>query len=241
MSRSTLDYSVSSDLEENTFVEITDCNQVADKHKIHKQSSVYRVIKRTFDILFSFMLLILLLPILLMISFVIAIFDRNGAVIYSHDRIGLHGVLFKMYKFRSMREGVNLEDVVSEEELENYYKEYKLQNDPRVTRIGGFLRKTSLDELPQLINILKGNMSFIGPRPVTYEETLFYGENRDELLSVKPGLTGYWQAYARNSVSYGNGKRQEMELYYVRNQSLRLDIKIFFKTIETVLLRKNAF
>ncbi|MBQ1412689.1 MAG: sugar transferase [Clostridia bacterium] len=181
------------------------------------------------------------IQVLLMISFVIAIFDRNGAVIYSHDRIGLHGVPFKMFKFRNMREGVNLEDVVSEEELEDYYKEYKLQNDPRITRIGGFLRKTSLDELPQLINILKGDMSFIGPRPVTYEETLFYGENRDELLSVKPGLTGYWQAYARNSVSYSNEKRQEMELYYVRNQSLRLDIKIFFKTIETVLLRKNAF
>lgn len=241
MSRSTLDYSAGTKSEDSIYVEIPDCNQIPDERKIHKQISVYSVVKRTFDILFSFMLLILLLPVLLMISLVIGIFDRNGAVIYYHDRIGLQGVLFKMYKFRSMREGVNLEDVVSEEELENYYKEYKLQNDPRVTRIGGFLRKTSLDELPQLINILKGDMSFIGPRPVTYEETLFYGENRDELLSVKPGLTGYWQAYARNSVSYSNGKRQEMELYYVRNQSLRLDIKIFFKTIETVLLRKNAF
>lgn len=230
---------------ESGYMDKTDRNRLIDgQYAIHNKNaeiSVYGVVKRTFDILFSLMLLIVLLPVFLIILLLIVVFGGNGSVIYSHERIGLHGVPFEMYKFRSMREGVNLEDVVSEEELENYYKEYKLQNDPRITGIGRILRKTSLDELPQLFNILKGNMSFIGPRPVTFEETLFYGESRDELLSVKPGLTGYWQAYARNSVSYGNGKRQEMELYYVRNRSIWLDVKIFFKTFETVLLRKNVF
>lgn len=219
--------------------------QITDqKYTLYRQKvrhSGYSVLKRTFDVVMSGVLLIVLSPVFLLISPLIVFFGGKGSVIYSHERIGLHGDSFKMYKFRSMREGVALADVVSQEELENYYKEYKLQNDPRITKIGGFLRKTSLDELPQLVNILKGDMSFIGPRPVTYEETLFYGENRDKLLSVKPGLTGYWQAYARNSVSYANGKRQEMELYYVHNRSFWLDIQIFFKTFETVLLKKNVF
>ena len=240
MSRSTLDYSVSSDLEENTFVEITDCNQVADKHKIHKQSSVYRVIKRTFDILFSFMLLILLLPILLMISFVIAIFDRNGAVIYSHDRIGLHGVLFKMYKFRSMREGVNLEDVVSEEGLENYYKEYKLQNDPRVTRIGGFLRKTSLDELPQLVNIIKGDMSIVGPRPPIPSEVEEYEPWHRMRLSVTPGLTCIWQVSGRSNISFEGQMRLDND-YIKRNGKLSDDVSLILKTFKVVFKGEGAY
>ncbi len=211
------------------------------KSFVKMKGSIYSFFKRMMDILLSALSLIVLSPVFLIVSILIAVFGGRGAVFYSHERIGLNGELFRMYKFRSMREGINLADVVSKEELELYYREYKLQNDPRVTRIGGFLRKTSLDELPQLLNILKGDMSFVGPRPVTYEETLLYGDRRDELLHVKPGLTGYWQAYARNSVSYTNGKRQEMELYYVDHQSLWLDIKIIFKTFETVLTKKNAF
>ena len=218
---------------------MSDDLQAEQKTKINL--SFYKGFKRIFDLFLSTLSLIGLLPVLLIVSLSIALFGGKGKIFYAHERIGLHGKPFRMYKFRSMREGVSLADVASPKELESYYKEYKLQNDPRVTKIGGFLRKTSLDELPQLINILKGDMSFIGPRPVTYEETLFYGENRDTLLSVKPGLTGYWQAYARNAVSYANGKRQEMELYYVENQSLRLDIIIFFKTFGTVLSKKNSY
>jgi len=119
-------------------------------------------------------------------------------------------------------------------------KEYKLQNDPRVTKIGRLLRKSSIDEFPQLINVIKGDMHFVGPRPLVEEETYLYGENREKLLSVKPGLTGYWQAYARNAVGYGNGKRQEMELFYVENRSFWMDIKIILATVVRVLRGEGA-
>ena len=116
-----------------------------------------------------------------------------------------------------------------------------MEKDPRITWIGNILRRTSMDELPQILNIIKNDMSIIGPRPVLNEETLLYGKDRDTLLSVKPGLTGYWQAYARNDVGYADGRRQAMELYYIENRSLKFDTKIFFATIGRVLSRKGVF
>ena len=114
----------------------------------------------------------------------------------------------------------------------------KLQNDPRITKIGNFLRKTSLDELPQMINILKGDMSFIGPRPIVDGEIDKYENNKEKFLSVKPGLTGYWQVNGRSTTTYE--ERMKLELYYVDNQSLWLDIMIFFKTFITVLKKEGA-
>lgn len=134
-----------------------------------------------------------------------------------------------------------LEDMLTPEQLEEYKKEFKINNDPRITKIGKFLRKTSLDELPQLFNILKGELSVIGPRPVVAEELEMYGESeRAKFLSVKPGLTGYWQAYARNNATYESGERQRMELYYVDHACIWFDIKILLKTVISVFTRNGA-
>ncbi len=147
-----------------------------------------------------------------------------------------------MLKFRTMVENADdLEKFLSPEELEEYKKNIKLPNDPRITKIGRFLRRTSLDEFPQFINVLKGEMSIVGPRPVVPEELLMYGDRAEEILSVKPGITGYWQATGRSNCSYESGRRQEKELYYVRHQSLRLDIWILFKTVTAVFRREGSY
>jgi lipopolysaccharide/colanic/teichoic acid biosynthesis glycosyltransferase len=168
--------------------------------------------------------------------------EDKGPIFYQHWRIGKDGEPIGVYKFRSMKVGADrLENMLTEEQLEIYKREFKLDDDPRITRVGKFIRKTSLDELPQFLNILKGEMSFVGPRPIVKDELLNYTESeREKLLSVKPGLTGYWQAYARNHATYESGMRQQMELYYIDHACVLLDIKIFFKTVVTVLKRDGA-
>ena len=133
-----------------------------------------------------------------------------------------------------------LEDMLSPEELAEYRKNFKLENDPRITKVGKFLRKTSLDELPQLFNILTGKLSLVGPRPVLQEETELYGNKRDVLLSCKPGLTGLWQAKGRSNVTYEDGRRQALELQYVESRSLWLDLKIMFWTVGAVVRMDGA-
>ena len=135
----------------------------------------------------------------------------------------------------------NAEDLIQSftpEQMKEYKENYKLTDDPRITKTGKFLRKTSLDELPQLINIIKGELSIIGPRPVVQEELEKYGANAEKFLSVTPGLTGYWAANGRSCTTYE--ERMDMELYYVDNLSLKLDLKVFFKTIEAVIKREGA-
>lgn len=197
--------------------------------------------KRLIDIFTSCISLILLSPLFLFISILIKIEDR-GKVFFSHSRVGYNNEKIKLYKFRSMKETkLDLQEVLSKEEYEEYLKEFKLNNDPRRTKVGLVLRKTSLDELPQLLNILKGDMSLVGPRPIVEEEFRNYTvAEKERLLSVKPGLTGYWQAYARNNASYQMGERQRMELYYVDHASIMLDIKILLKTVQTVFTGKGA-
>lgn len=205
-----------------------------DSMEIYSGKTAYELGKRVIDVVIALLGILFLSPLFLIIS-VIIVYQDGHLPIYIQDRIGKNGRVFKLYKFRSMTTADKpLEELLTAEELECYRREYKLENDPRVTKFGKFIRKTSVDELPQLFNIIRGDLSFIGPRPVTYEETLFYGRYRDEFLSIKPGLTGYWQAYARNNADYGSGKRQEMELYYVRNRGPWLDLKVFFKTFEAV-------
>lgn len=126
----------------------------------------------------------------------------------------------------------------NEEQKREWQENFKLENDPRITKVGKFLRKTSLDELPQIVNIIKGDLSIIGPRPIVDEELEKYGENKEKFLSITPGLTGYWQANGRSNTTYE--ERMQMELYYIDNQSLLLDIKIFFKTIVSVLKKEGA-
>ena len=201
---------------------------------------VYTGIKRVFDILISAFFLVALSPLFLAIA--IAIVAEDGRpVIYRASRIGYRGKPIAVYKFRSMRrEADDLQSMLSPEELEEYRKNFKLEKDPRITRVGSFLRRTSLDELPQLVNILGGSLSLVGPRPVLQEETELYGEDRDLLLSCKPGLTGLWQARGRSNVTYENGARQALELQYVRERSLLLDLKILFWTVGAVVKMDGA-
>ena len=220
----------------------------------YKSKPVYEFFKRAFDICSSLVVSILILIPVLIIALIIMIKDK-GTPFYSHKRVGRNGSELKVCKFRSMKIGAdNLEKMLTPEQLAEYKKEYKLKDDPRLIGyknpgdgnkcFGAKIRRMSLDELPQIIvNILiLGNMSVVGPRPIIQSELEenYSPEEQKLLLSVKPGLTGYWQAYARNNVGYEDGERQRMELWYARNRSFWLDIKIIFKTVETVLSKRGA-
>jgi len=200
----------------------------------------YESVKRILDVLLAVVGIVLTLPLMIVVAIAIRLED-NGPILYRSIRIGRYGKPFLMYKFRSMKPNSDsLENVLTKEQLAEYKKDYKLANDPRTTRIGRIIRKTSIDEIPQFFNVLEGKLSIVGPRPVLQEETELYGEFRDLLLSVQPGVTGYWQVNARNNVSYDDFKRQDMELYYVSHRSLSLDIKILFQTIGAVLTKHGV-
>lgn len=201
----------------------------------------YLFIKRLFDFLASLAALILISPLMLILAILVYL-DDPGKVFYGHLRIGKNGKPFKVWKFRSMYMNADkMIDLLTPEQAKQYYTEFKIDNDPRITKIGNFLRKTSLDELPQLFNVLCNDMSLVGPRPLIESEIqTYYADMYDTLLAVKPGVTGYWQAYARNNATYQSGERQKMEMYYVHNASLWLDIKILFKTIGSVLKKQGA-
>ena len=204
--------------------------------KISKK--VYIKVKRVIDVILASIALILLSPLFAIIAIAIKI-DSKGPVFFAHKRIGKNGNIIKLYKFRSMV--INAEELIKSftpEQMREYKENYKLTNDPRITKVGKFLRKTSLDELPQLINIINGDLSIIGPRPVVADELEKYGTNKDKFLSVTPGLTGYWAANGRSNTTYE--QRMEMELYYIDNLSLKMDIKVFFKTILSVLKKEGA-
>ncbi len=198
----------------------------------------YDILKRFIDIIIGTIGLIVCIPIFIIIGIAIKI-DSKGPVFFKHKRIGKHGKKLEIYKFRTMIE--NAEEAMknfTEEQKKEFAENFKLENDPRVTRVGKILRKTSLDELPQIINILKGEMSIIGPRPVVKSELEKYGSNQDKFLSVAPGLTGNWAANGRSDVSYE--ERMALELDYIENRNLILDMKIFFKTILSVLKGRGA-
>lgn len=197
--------------------------------------------KRFMDIVISILALILFSPILLATAIAIKIED-GGQVFYKSKRIGQYGKEFKIYKFRSMKMNADeLDNIFTSDELAQYYEEFKLANDPRVTKVGKFIRRHSIDEFPQFVNILKGDMAFIGPRPlVQMEIDINYPDDKELLLSVKPGVTGYWQAFARNNARYENGQRQKMELYYIENSCWNLDLKILLRTMKIVITGDGA-
>ncbi len=202
----------------------------------------YIVIKRIIDMAGAASGLILFLPIFLIIAMAYLFADARGPVIFKQKRVGREGRIFYIYKFRTMV--INAESVLrANKKLYEKYKRnnYKLEQaeDPRITKIGRFLRKTSLDELPQLINVLKGDMSLVGPRPIVVEELKEYSSRASEFLSVSPGITGYWQVCGRSNVGYP--ERVDIELHYVYHQSIKLDMVILMKTIIFVLLRKGAY
>ena len=190
-----------------------------------------RFLKRIFDILFSIFAIPLLLIIILIIGLAIKI-DVNGPIFYIDNRIGKKFKVFKMYKFRSMK--VNAPNILNKDG-----STFNSENDIRVTKVGKFIRKTSLDELPQIINIFLGQMSFIGPRPRDVLALGTFKDDEKDLANVLPGITGYTQAYYRNSISVR--EKRLKDAWYANNVSILLDVKIFFKTIITVLKRENIY
>jgi Undecaprenyl-phosphate galactose phosphotransferase WbaP len=201
-----------------------------------------RIIKRVFDVLLSVLGLIILSPLLLFIAICIKL-SAGGAILFTHKRVGADGRYFECIKFKTMHphsrqilENLLANDPVAKAEWE---KDFKLKNDPRVTRIGTFLRKTSLDELPQLFNVIKGDMSLVGPRPIIEEELLRYGEDSYYYKLVKPGITGLWQISGRNDIDYAS--RVRLDVYYTKNWSLWYDFVILFKTVMVVAARSGAY
>lgn len=229
---------------EEAILQETTINNISimKKEKTNKKV-LYNFTKRIIDIIGSIIGILILIPTTLIIYLARKVSKEDkGPLFYEQLRYGKNGKVFRLYKFRSMCIGADkkLKEYLenNDEAREEFEKTHKLQNDPRITKIGNFLRKSSLDELPQMINILKGDMSFVGPRPVVEKEVEEYGANKDKFLSVRPGLTGYWQVNGRSNTTYE--ERMEMELYYVDNCSLWLDIKIFFKTFITVFKKEGA-
>lgn len=203
-----------------------------------REVNIYKYIKRIIDIIIASVGLIVLSPLFLVIAILIKI-ESPGPVFFGHKRIGKNRKEFKLWKFRSMV--TNAEDLIKNftpEQMKEFKENFKLKNDPRITKVGKFLRKTSLDELPQLINIIKGDLSIIGPRPVIGEELEKYRNNTEKFLSVTPGLTGYWAANGRSNTSYE--QRMQMELFYIDNMCLKMDIKVFLKTILSVVKKEGA-
>lgn len=197
----------------------------------------YRLAKRLLDLLVSVPAVILgFIPGLILSIFIF--FDTKGSPIYSQTRVGKHGKPFRIYKFRTMvKDSDKVEKYFTPEQLEIWKKERKVQNDPRITRLGRILREISVDELPQFVNVLFGQISIVGPRVITFDELEHFGKYKNALLSVPPGITGEWQTGLRNMATFENGLRQETELLYVKHASLKTDIRIFFKTFIAVFKR----
>ncbi|HDR6300405.1 TPA: sugar transferase [Bacillus cereus] len=218
--------------------------EILENEEVHikKKSTSYVFIKRALDIIGAIIGLVIFSPFFIVIPLLFLIGENKGPVFFKQVRIGEKGKEFRIYKFRTMI--VNAEEKLKKnKELYRKYLEnnYKLEphEDPRITKLGQFLRKTSLDEIPQFLNVLKGEMSLVGPRPVVVEELEEYREKVHEFLSVKPGVTGYWQVSGRSDVGYP--ERVDLELYYVYNASVWFDIKILLLTVKNVLLSKGAY
>lgn len=199
----------------------------------------YLFIKRFIDVVLSFIGVILLFPLLLTIAAIVRSTSK-GPAIYKQKRLGKAGKTFTIYKFRSMYDGAeNLKKFLKPETIKFYKEKRKIPNDPRITKIGNFLRLSSLDEVPQLFNILKGDMSIVGPRPLLEEEVNMYGDLYNKYITVRPGLTGLWQVNGRSETSFE--ERVMLDKKYINDLSLLNDIKIIFKTVGAVISGKGAY
>ena len=223
----------------NKEVSIEEVSNVISMSKIKKY--LYLTIKRLLDIILSLFGILFLIPISIIIKISYILNKDFSSIFYSQIRIGKNGKEFKLYKFRSMIPNADevLKKLIKKEPYKTEWKNnQKLSNDPRITKIGNILRKTSLDELPQLFSIIKGDMSFIGPRPLVIGELDAHNGNHKIYESVKPGLSGWWACNGRSNLTYE--ERLELEYYYCNNASLLLDIKCVFKTIKVVFLKNGA-
>lgn len=194
-------------------------------------TSQYQIVKRIFDITMATITLIFVAPLVLLVSLAIII-DSPGPLMYQVVRLGHKGRIFKYYKFRTMR---------VDSELLNTGPVFDLRRDPRITRVGSLLRKTGIDELPLFLSVLKGDMSFVGPRAALPLEVEHYSENQRRRFEVKPGLTGYWQVFGKNSSTTDLNKMIEMDLEYIDKQSLLMDLKILFRTMQIILTNKGVY
>jgi lipopolysaccharide/colanic/teichoic acid biosynthesis glycosyltransferase len=202
-----------------------------------KYSSTQRVLKRSIDLTLSFGLLLFLSPLFVLVALLILL-DDGWPLIYRRRVVG-QKCEFDAFKFRSMRRDADVVLANDPALRSEFEKNFKLKNDPRLTRLGHYLRRSSVDELPQLINVLKGQMSLVGPRMITAPETLKYGKYKDLVLRVKPGLTGYWQINGRQDVSYE--ERVRMDVSYVENWSLAVDLRILLLTPRKIFKREGAY
>ena len=202
-----------------------------------KRRKVYESLKRAMDIICSLIGLIVLMPILLVVSILIKT-ESKGPIIFSQDRVGKYGEKFKIYKFRSMV--VNAEEL--KEKLANENERagpmFKIKNDPRITKVGLFIRKTSIDELPQLVNILKGEMSIVGPRPSLPKEVKEFDDWMLKRLNVRPGLTCYWQVSGRNEIEFNQW--MELDVKYVNERNILIDMILILKTFFVLFGDRNA-
>lgn len=223
---------------DNNEIESTEIYKQFD---ISKNRITYLYSKRVLDVFVSGLGLIFLSPVFLIVAILMKIKEPTGTILFGHTRNGQNGKKFKMYKFRSMclnaEEILMADPVLYEKFVANGYKLGEGE-DPRITKVGAFLRKTSLDELPQLVNVLFGSMSLVGPRPIPDNEIKEYGLRKNKFLSVKPGITGWWQVSGRSNIGYP--ERCDLELEYIDKMSLGMDIKILVLTFVAVLKKEGA-
>lgn len=205
---------------------------------VPNENKVYLFLKRLIDIIGSGLGILILIPVFLIIGILIKLEDPKGSVFFSQKRNGLNGKEFNMYKFRSMVHNAEdlLESLMSKNEMDGPV--FKIKDDPRITKIGKFIRKTSLDELPQLFNVLKGDMSLVGPRPPIPREVIQYNKYQYQRLLVKPGITCYWQISGRNNIDFDEWV--ELDLKYIKERNLFKDIYIILMTLPVLLGDKNA-
>lgn len=201
--------------------------------------SVYLFMKRVLDLLGASLGILMLSPVFLIVALLIKLDDPTGPVFFKQKRVGFEGKHFVMYKFRSMKADAEdqLSKLLDQNEIQGAM--FKMKADPRITRIGKFIRKTSLDEFPQLLNVLKGEMSLVGPRPPLPSEVEQYTSNDKRRLSVTPGCTGYWQVNGRSNVNFK--EMVEMDLFYIDNRSSKLDFIILLKTFKEVIASKGSY
>ncbi len=212
---------------------------IEKKNTIVNDGKIYLLIKRLVDIFGSLCGIILLSLLFVIIAVLIKVEDPKGSVFFSQNRIGLNGKKFKMYKFRSMVSNAEekLAELLKYNEINGAM--FKMKDDPRITKIGKFIRKTSIDELPQLFNVLKGDMSLVGPRPPLPREVAVYSAYDKQRLVVTPGCTGLWQVSGRNSLGFN--EMVELDLQYIQRRTFLFDIKIIFKTVLVLFGSKDAF
>jgi lipopolysaccharide/colanic/teichoic acid biosynthesis glycosyltransferase len=198
----------------------------------------YAATKRAFDLIAGGFIAVLLVPVIPLVALMIRL-DSDGPVFYRQDRVGKDGRLFKFYKFRSMRADSERMRAALESRNELTGPVFKMKNDPRVTSVGQFMRRSSLDEIPQILNVLKGDMSIVGPRPALPGEVAKYEPWHRRRMSVKPGITCLWQVAGRSQVSFDEWMRLDIE--YISRRSIRADLAIFLKTIPAVMARRGAY